>query len=276
MKKLLVAVVSIALVSSVNAQEAADKKFQAGLVFGAGMNFQKMQTKLMNGGVGSDLLLGGTMNVMFTETIGFNTGIEFNFNTAKYTRGDAASVYYLYNDSKIEQYTEPNLLGYYEDKRLFALDTRKQKATYVMIPTMLVFKTNFIGYFRYFGKLGLNSGVLVSSKTNDTGKELVPSNVAGPHNPIADTENNNMKSSGSMFVFRSSVGISGGAEWNFTGSTCLVAEIGYFYGLTPQFNKRSGKEYQVNYPNVNDFTTATPFSNKATQSQLQLKISILF
>lgn len=286
MKKLVFAIVSIALVGSTNAQEAADRKFQAGLVFGTGLNFQKMGTKLMdNDGAGSDLLIGGNMNIMFNETIGLTTGVEFDFNTSKYKPG-SSNVYYTYNDNTIEEIADGQLNEFgnvnYTDKQLFQLENRKQKATYLTVPTMLIFRTNFIGYFRYFGKFGLRSSFLLSQKNNDSGINLDEMAVDPYSSSKVMADNTNMKSKNEMFFFKSAVGIAGGAEWNFTGTTCLVAEIGYYYGFTPlYYNRNSPYLFTSGQSNgsaslTDPSGTDVPFSNKATQSQLQLKISILF
>ena len=110
------------------------------------------------------------------------------------------------------------------------MSTRVQKGTYLTIPTMLLFRTNFIGYFRYFGKFGLRNSFLLTNKINDTG---VNYDVDVPGNPVEiQGDNVNMKAKGDMFFFKSAVGLAGGAEWNFSGSTSLVAELGFYYGFT--------------------------------------------
>jgi len=225
------------------------------------------------------------MNIMFNETIGLTTGIEFDFNTSKYKPG-TSNAYYLYNDNTIEEIPDAALNAFgnvnYTDKQLFQLENRKQKATYLTVPTMLIFRTNFIGYFRYFGKFGLRSSFLLSQKNNDSGINLDESAVNPYTSSSVITDNKNMKSKNEMFFFKSSVGIAGGAEWNFTGTTCLVAEIGFYYGFTPLYYDRNSPYLFTNglsngSASVTDPTgTDVPYSNKATQSQLQLKISILF
>lgn len=275
MKQFLLSLTIIALSSSLFAQEAADKKVQAGLVTGFGMNFQKMGTKLMDtDGVGSDLTIGANVNFSFNETIGLCTGLEFDFETLKYkSTGD--QVFYRYNDTQILNQEDAAASS---TDQLFLMSSRKQKATYLSIPTMLLFRTKFIGYFRYFGKFGMRNSFLLSNKINDTG-----ANFEFDVNPVVETAlgqsasgtNENMTASGEMLFIKSSVGLAGGAEWNFTGSTCLVAELGYYYGFTPlHLNKKEGKEYLYNTDVLG--TTDTYFSNKATQGQLMLKISILF
>lgn len=276
MKKILFTLVSIGLIGTTQAQDAADKTFQAGLVFGAGLNFQKMGTKLVNSaGAGNDLTIGGNMNFMFSETIGLTTGVEFDFNTTKYKPG-SSNLYYTYNDNTIQaipEFSTGQSFVNTADKQIYKLEERRQKATYLTIPTMLLFRTNFIGYMRYFGKFGLRSSFLLNQKINDTGFNLDPDNVYV--GTPTSTPNENMKAKNEMFFFKSAAGIVGGAEWNFVGSTCLVAEVGYYYGFTPLFYDRKNA-YLYTAAGLNGEAVDRPLSNKATQSQVQLKISILF
>lgn len=270
MKKLVLGTLAMIFAISVQAQDAADKKYQAGLVLGYGMNFQKMGTKLMQtNGVGSDLTIGTNVNIGLTETIGLNTGVEFDFNSLNYK--PAESSFYLYNDTKILTYDE---LMAGSTGQVYGLTSRKHKNVYLTIPTMMLFRTKFIGYLRYFGKFGLRNSFLLSSKLYDQGANY-------PNNDLTATpttqSNDNMEEKKSMVFFKSAVGLCGGAEWNFTGSTSLVGEIGYYYGFTQLHPKQKDGDmslYQSGFNNGggND----TYFSNKATQGQLMFKVSILF
>lgn len=270
MKKIVLSVLALSISLGSMAQEAADKKIQAGLVTGFGLNFQKMGTKLMaSNGVGNDLTIGANVNFSLTETIALCTGAEFDFNTVKYKANTETPTYYHYNDTEIIK--KGDVSG---TNSIFEMTARKQKQVYLTIPTMMVFRTNFIGYFRYFGKFGLRNSFLLTSKINDTGYNyesgsITDVGVAG--------ENLNMKASGDMFFFKSAVGLAGGAEWNFSGSTSLMAEIGYYYGITPLHVTKKDENMTLytsgaNNGSGNDFY----FPNKATQSQLMFKISILF
>jgi hypothetical protein len=58
-------------------------------------------------------------------------------------------------------------------------------------------------------------------------------------------ENTNMKSFGENFFYRGSVGFSAGAEWNFIGSTSLVPELGFYYGLTPLHFRAIGDNFTL-------------------------------
>ena len=268
MKKIVVGVMLLSLVFQTNAQEAADKKVQAGLVFGYGMAFQKMETKyLKTNGIGNDLTIGANMNYGFTDNIALNIGLEFDFETLKYkAAGDYniipgdKNLYYAYNDSKI--IPVPETID--PAQSYFQLLERKQKPIYLTIPTMVLFRTKFIGYFRYFGKFGLKTSFLLGNKITDEGYNL---NSLTPTDVV---ENKNMTAKSELFFMKSSVGLAGGAEWNFVGSTSLVAEIGYYYGFVPlYYNKKAEDRYLFTPTDGN-------INNKAKQSQLMFKVSILF
>jgi hypothetical protein len=83
-------------------------------------------------------------------------------------------------------------------------------------------------------------------------------------------ENTNMKSFGENFFYRGSVGFSAGAEWNFIGSTSLVPELGFYYGLTPLHFRAIGDNFTLYEAD------GTYFYPRAKQNQLILKVSILF
>ena len=273
MKKTLLAFAILGLSTGVMAQEAADKDIQAGLVMAIGPNFQKMGTKIIaKDGAGLDLTIGMNANWAFNDNLGFNTGVEFDFSTINYKTSADHDIYYWYNDSKILQQDE---VAGTANKELYKLSTRSQQGTYLTIPTMLLFRTNFIGYFRYFGKFGLRNSFLLSNKINDTGVNYTADIPGGTDEVQAD--NLNMKAKGDMFFFKSAVGLAGGAEWNFSGSTSLVAELGFYYGFTPlHLDKNEGNTTLFTAAGINGTPDDNHFSNQATQQQLQFKVSILF
>lgn len=265
MKKRSLFVLTLLFAVSGFAQEAAEKKVQAGIVLGSGINFQKMMTKrLETNGVGTDLTVGANVLINLTETIGFTTGLEFDFERLKYKAPSDSPVYYYFNDSEILAYRDRD-----ENGTLFKLSERNQKATYLTVPTMLSFRTNFFGYWRYFGKFGLRNSFLVSSKATDEG--YIPEINQNITNP-------DMISKNDLFFFKSAVGVAAGAEWNFSGSTSLVAELGYYYGFTPLHTQKktdAGDEKNTLFT-LDEELKPLMFNNKANQNQIMLKVSILF
>ncbi len=238
------------------AQGTETKRLQAGMTGNFGLNFQKMGSKKMDvDGVGSDLSVGVILHTSFknSSNLGLATGLEFDFETLNYKAG-ADSVFYRYTDNQILGKDEAGGTSY-------QLSERQMKPVYVTIPLMLLFRTEPIGDWRYFGKFGLRNSFMVSQKINYLGVDVGSSVVK---------ENVSMKSFGETFFYKGSIGFSAGAEWNFVGTTTLVPEIGFFYGLTPMHYRFSKDNYTL-YDN-----SGTYFYTKSKQNQLLLKISILF
>jgi hypothetical protein len=271
MKKIIYSILVLGISCSTIAQEAAEKKTQAGLVVGSGLAFQKTGEKYLSDNGGHDLTVGANVNFSFTETIGFCTGLEFDFETLKYkVPGKTGSnVYYYFNDTEILQ--NANLAPLNATTQLFQLQERTQKVVYLTIPTMLTFRTKFFGYMRYFGKFGLRNSFLLTNKSTDNGFLLTDFGSS-----MVPLENKEMRSKNEMIFFKSAFGLCGGAEWNFSGSTSLVAEIGYYFGFIPLYRDKEGKTFLFTSSYDNGFPADTNFSNDASQSQLMLKVSILF
>jgi hypothetical protein len=275
MKKIIYSILVLGISCSTIAQEAAEKKTQAGLVVGSGLAFQKMGTKYLSNNGGNDLTVGANVNFSFTETIGLCTGLEFDFETLKYKASGylGSNVYYYFNDTEILEIRNVDILN--ATPQPYQLKERTQKVVYLTIPTMLTFRTKFFGYMRYFGKFGLRNSFLLTSKSSDKGYLLT--NIETPSTSVP-LDNNNMKFKNEMVFFKSAFGLCGGAEWNFSGSTSLVAEIGYYYGFTSLYwDKGDGKTSLVSDVIKDDGSVErVNYSNDATQSQLMLKVSILF
>jgi len=151
---------------------------------------------------------------------------------------------------------------------------------------MLTFRTKFFGYFRYFGKFGLRNSFLLKSHVDDEGFMLAGKDFSATPTALF---NENMVIKKENIFFKSAFGLCGGAEWNFSGSTSLVAELGYYYGFTQLYWKNGGSADDntgiITNKNNTLFSRESNndgildnvhFSNRATQSQVMLKISILF
>jgi len=244
-----------------HSQGFENKKIQAGITSSFGLNFVKMGTsRLNNKGVGTNFSIGLLMHKSFSgsKNFGFASGLEFDFNTINFQKVE--SIYYNYSDREILPHSPTT-------QSMFELETRKHKTSLVTIPLALLFRTDIVGSFRYFAKFGIKNSFLLSNKMTDVGTAIISGDT------INFKENINMTSKNEMFFYQLSLGLSFGAEWNFIGSTCLVAEMSYYYGLTPLFLDRK-EENQTLY--IKDDGVNTPFSNKATLNQLNLKFAVLF
>jgi hypothetical protein len=221
------------------------------------------------------------LNYSFTPTIGFSTGLMFDFEKFKYKTTAGNNLYYLYDDAEIlakSDYIDANGVLSTNEPTLYSISNRTQKPLYLTIPTMLLFRTKFIGYFRYFGKFGIQNSFLLTNKVYDEGANLESIDLTSQ--AISFNNNNMTNAKRDLALYKGFVGISAGTEWNFTGTTSLVAELGYYYGfvnitradaLTGDSDKNRSifSEFENNAP--------AKFQGLSTrQNQLVLKVSILF
>jgi hypothetical protein len=254
----------------VHSQTVGDKSLQAGLVGGVGVSMLKMGTNnLSANGVGATFTMGTNFTKAFKETknLAYTFGLEFDIENLKYKK-EGANVFYRYTDKVIKNQKETVATT----DKFFLLSERTYNPVYISLPIYLNFRTEFIGDFRYFANFGLRNRFLVSSKINDTGFSL--DNLYDLFQSWQNQENIDMTSKGELFVFNSNIGFSGGAEWNFAGTTVLKAELGYYYGFVPLFLDRS--DDKKNLFIIDSNLDKVYFSNKSTQNQVVLKVSILF
>ena len=245
---------------------------QAGITYQFGLNYNKPGTKVIErNGVGTVNSIGLVLNFPFTPNIALATGLEFDFDSFKYDITSSSPIYYRYIDSDILQKKDDQ-----SGSTLYSLTERKQKAIYGTIPTMLLFRTNPIGDFRYYAKFGARTSFLLSNSIFDQGFNMTGDSITGA--PVSQ-RNDNMKASGDMFFLRSTIGIAGGAEWNFTGNTSLYAELGFYFGVTPIHNgnavggdDKDRNKTMFSYKNG----TAEYLNFSAKQKQILLKVGILF
>lgn len=246
-----------------HAQEITNKKIQAGLTTNFGLNFVNMGTSRMDkNGPGTNFSIGLLLHKSFNDSknFGFSTGLEFDFSSLKFEKSvNSEEIFYNYSDRDILASSETN-------NNIFSLKNRKHKTIQMSIPIALLFRTDMIGDFRYFTKFGLKNSFVISNKMNDEGTDKTTS-------PNVEKINMGMKSKNELFFYQAAIGISLGAEWNFIGSASLIGEMSYNYGLTPLFLNRKEQKRTLYH---DEDGSITPFSNKATQNQFNLKFAILF
>ncbi len=249
--------------NSFQAQEIANKKVQAGIATNFGLNFVNMGTSRMDkNGPGTNFSIGMISHTSFRDSknFGFSSGLEFDFSSLKFERSlDSEEIFYNYSDRDILVSSDTN-------GEIFSLKSRKHKTIKMSIPIALLFRTDMIGDFRYFTKFGLKNSFVISNKMDDEGTDKTTLTYV-------EKTNFGMISENELFFFQAALGLSLGAEWNFVGSTALIGEMSYHYGIIPLFLERKEEKRTLYYYDNNNIK---PFSNKATQNQFNLKIAILF
>ncbi|NOQ71714.1 MAG: outer membrane beta-barrel protein [Crocinitomix sp.] len=291
MKKLLSLILISGIAFGANAQ---DKKFQMGLVLGPTFNWTKIQTtKIERNGIGNGFTIGVGGNYMFNDNIGFASGIQFDLESFKINYGQNTNtnldgVFYAYTDTDIQKYeaNDDGISGSvkdFTDTTAFLLQTRKFRAKYVTIPLFLKFQTNMIGQFKYYGKFGLRTSILAGVRMDDTGYNADYDPADGSFTQISTSgrTQENMKPitlKKGLAQVRMGIGIYGGAEWNFTGSTFLYSEIGFNYGITPSLYQTSShlvdKVESTTTPDTYEYSNLDIKNNP--QHIIEIKFGLLF
>lgn len=277
MKKILLSFAAFGFLCGLNAQEAFDKKMQFGIVLGTGFNINKTSTLLDRSGIGFDQTLGLNVNYNLNPTFTLTSGIEFDFESFRYTPKD--SVFYYYSDNNI--ISKENFdTSASAQQDLFMLSERQYKINYLTIPLFVTLKTKPFGNFQYFGKFGSRISMKVGGRINDSGFNFAGDSLSGAK---AEFENTNMTLENDIKFFKVNAGIAGGAMWNFSGSTMLMGEIGYYFGLTQLHaaERLTGEDKRRDYSlidagkdnTLSNFKYAVP---AAKQGQILLKLTLFF
>jgi len=270
MKKLLTLSLIVGLIFNANAQDASKKKVLAGLTLGGAINLNDPQTNSIDANAGGDFVVGMALDWNFSDNIALATGIEFDFNRFRTSYNEA--VYFDYRDKEILQFKDYDPENIEND---FLVNERQHQSIYLSIPIMLKFQTNFMGYMRYYGKFGIRNSFMLSTRTNNFGQAFDETEF------LDITQLDEMISPGTMSIYKGAIGISGGAEYNISGNTVLVAELGYYYGFTEIFQQEGAlvgddqknlSLYQIPEPN----DERVYYAPSMRQGQLLLKVSVLF
>lgn len=252
----------------VRAQEVNSKKIQMGISLGSSLNFNRVDTKLIEAlNPAYDLSIGMNIIKNFNENLGFNTGIEFDFSSMKYKFNDTA--FYHYSDNEILNKEDKNDSEKYS---IFQIQERQEKPIYLTIPTMLIFKTDYIGYNRYFAKFGMRHSFCLKNTSNDKG--LI-------QNSSVQETFNRMKLQQDISIYTGSIGVSAGTEWNYSGSSSIQFELGYYYGINNLHRGESiigDKQKKLTLFEKNEIPTSSIqyTSLKSSRNQIALKITFLF
>ena len=259
-----------------------DKKLRAGLVTGTTFSWVKVQTnKIQRNGIGNGFTIGMAADYKINNNISLSTGIQFDLEAFKINYGgeDLGHVFYGFNDTEIYKYKD-GFVTEYTDTVGFELMTRNFKAKYVTIPIFLKFQTNMIGAFSYYGKFGIRPSILAGVRMDDEGylADYDPNTGFFESDSETLSELDNMKPETikkGLSAVRLGVGVYGGAEWNFTGSTFLFTEFGFNYGVTPILYQKS--EHLVDKITTTAGDTYENLDVKSNpQHMFELKVGLLF
>ncbi|HRO98871.1 MAG TPA: porin family protein [Flavobacteriales bacterium] len=227
MKKVLVLfAAALTGLTTVHAQDAGSEGVRFGLKLSPNMGWGTSETKDL-GANGSGF--GYTFGLLTEFPIGntgnyrFATGINLNNLVAKWKQD-------------FEYLSEIN--GPTRTKEL----TTEAKLQYLEVPLTVKLMTNEIGYMRYFAQVGFGAAFNIRARAN----MVIPKYYAAPAQAFVETfeELDKENISDDINIFKASLIVGGGLEYNFSGNTSLLAGITYNNGFTniANFDADAGKK----------------------------------
>ncbi|MCE3296401.1 MAG: hypothetical protein K0R65_2115 [Crocinitomicaceae bacterium] len=278
MKKIIYSLIGLGFFTSTAlAQEAFDKKMQFGIALGAGLNMNKTSTLLERSKAGSDFIMGLNFNYNINSTLTITSGLEFDFESFSYTPKDSVFYYYLDNEITKKEFLDTSATS---QQSLFMLSERKYKANYLTIPVFVTLKTKPFGNMQYYGKFGSRISMKVGGDIIDKGYNFAGDSLSGTKS--SEVEQTMVLQDDVKFL-KINFGVAGGLMWNFSGTTMLATEIGYFFGLTQIHagERLTGDDKKRSYTlidagkdvTLDDYKWTAP---AAKQGQLLLKLTLFF
>jgi len=251
--------------SSSQAQEDKFKKFKIALHASPALSWMKpADNRIEKGKSTLNFGFGIDVDVMFTENYALGTGFSVFKN--------GGTLSYM---NEIQEDT----LSY-----IVNTNDRKYELQYVEVPITLKLRTNEIGYMTYWGQFGVGLGVNIGAHadqsiaysfqrkvdTTDDWEDL-------QENSREDVmENEDIKDE--IQVFRTSLLMGAGFEYNISGSTSIVVGVVFNNGFSNVLSLKS-KALEQNAdgtPEVNSDNSLNTFKMKAVSNQISLKVGIMF
>jgi opacity protein-like surface antigen len=221
MKKVLIFICTLAVVTGVNAQKSKTaelKKYRFGFKIAPNVGWIKSDKpqKITPDGGKLGFSYGFTFDRNFTKNLGFSTGIDvtgingniINKFVLTYKKYDPT----LNRDTSVTSNGIPGV-------------NYGLKLKYLEIPLLFTGKTNEIGYMTYFMQGGLTPGILIRQKAHITNANPASWETDPLINSKATDEFTTEQDD--IIRLRLAFTVGAGVEYNLTGGTSLVASFRY-------------------------------------------------
>jgi len=143
-----------------------------------------------------------------------------------------------------QEYTYVDNIG--EPNKTKGLET-DVKLQYIELPLTIKMMTNEIGYMRYFGQVGFGNAINISAKANIE-VPTVTGTDNGTGSPVVSgfTTSDDEDLQNDIMLYKASLIVGGGLEYNFSGNTSLLVGVTYNSGFTNILDIE-GEKAKANY-----------------------------
>lgn len=268
---LIIVVVFLSIVGS-----AQEKQWKIALHVDPNLSWIKPDNKNIEAGDNKLKFGFGVMvDKMFTDNYAFGTG----FNVV-HTGGQLS---YLYTGGYKKE-------GATSNTEIIAERLRTYDLQYIEIPLTLKLRTNEVGYITYWGQMGLGLGFNIKAKADEEitfvrEKLVVADDPGTPDVDEASTtwENSTIKVDmnedeeikDDIRIFRTSLIVAAGIEYNLSGSASILVGITFNNGFNNILNTKGVERDDAGNPNIYN-RIPQEYKLKALNNFLGLNIGVLF
>lgn len=261
MKKLFSVVIAFLAIVQLSTAQTDYSKFRMGFKVSPNVSWLQPQDKhFIN--EGSVLRFG----------FGFNADIFFAPN---YAIGTGVNI--MRNGGQIS-YLET---GRVDTTEVILRRTRNLSNQYIEIPLTFKLRTNEIGYITYWGQFGFGLGVNINSRGDDERDYLYEKVDEGnlllwKSSEFETITEEDVNFSDELQLFRMSMILAAGIEYNLSGSTSLLVGVTFNNGFTNIFAKNNVVRTDSDEP---VFQSGQPIEDvrlRANASSIELNLGILF
>lgn len=199
---------------------AQSDKFKIGFKVSPNVGWIKPDTKyITNEGSSLRFVFGLVADIHFTDNYAVGTGLNV------FQSGGKLSYYRLTNEEGLEH---------------ISLLERNYTLQYAEVPLTLKLRTNEIGYITYWGQFGLGLGVNIRAKSDDEIDYRYTRSETDADAPLYPWEVSSLTSrsiedediKNDISLFRASLIMGAGIEYNISGTTSILAGITFNNGFT--------------------------------------------
>jgi len=266
MKKIILLITAVICTTVATAQT---KAWKIALHVDPNISWLKPDNNNITAG-GSKLNFGYGISIdkMFTDNYSIATGLQI-FNAGgklSYNRQDIAKANLA--DTSYTSISEVN---------------RVYKLKYLEVPLTLRLRTNEIGYMTYWVQVGVGLGFNIKARSDDEidhqlilesdgdweGAGIIVNNQTGENALENEDINKDVR------LFRTSLIVGGGIEYNLSGDVSLVAGV-VFNNAFSNVLRGDGVALNNGKPSIKDNNEPQVFDMKAISNALSLQVGILF
>ena len=236
---------------------AQDQAYRIGFKFNPNVSWLRPDAKEITNN-GTAFRFGFALNVdhLFTSNYAFGTGVNISQS--------GGELVYLESTTKN---SVPVILE----------RTRDYHLQFAEIPLTLKLRTNEIGYITYWGQFGLGLGFNIRAKGNDAVDYKLEQNALGiwSESDLASYSEEDVDIKSDINIFRASLIVGGGIEYNISGSTSLILGLTFNNGFTDVLNGNGVKTDEADSP-VFENGEPVQYKLKAVNNYIELNVGVLF